>query len=58
MFMLLRESTDNDKSLKQQMIFSVNQQKDEEMRGEKIWESNGFFYDQKIRLQHLKKKIS
>ena len=56
--MLLRESTDNDKSLKQQMIFSVNQQKDEEMRGEKIWESNGFFYDQKIRLQHFKKKIS
>ena len=28
MFMLLRESTDKGKSFKQQMIFSVNQQKD------------------------------
>ena len=55
--MLLRESTDKDKSFKQQMIFSVNQQKDGEIRGEKISKSNGFFSDQKLDF-NISKKIS
>ena len=55
--MLLCESTDKDKSFKQQMIFSVNQQKDGEIRGEKISKSNGFFSDQKLDF-NISKKIS
>ena len=41
--MLLREAADKGKSLKQQIIHSVNQQKDEEMTGEKTWKQNGLF---------------
>ena len=39
------------------MIFSVNQQKDGEIRGEKISKSNGFFSDQKLDF-NISKKIS
>ena len=47
MFILTKEATEKERSLKTQFLLSANSQPVEKMHREQIWEKNGFFFDER-----------
>ena len=57
MLLLSKETSEKDRSLKTQLIFSTNSQPTEKMSGVQIWKKQGFFSDQRANFNIEKKSF-
>ena len=53
--MLMKEATDEDRSLKTQLLLSTAANSEEKISGERVWRDNGFFWRYEARLETCKK---
>ena len=56
LFLLTKEATEENRSLKTQLLLSTNSQPGEKISREQIWKKNGFFSDERADFNIQKKK--